>query len=177
MSGGGKLPDDVSFTHLDEELFDGAGATKRDLIDYLDAVQRSHPSLLNRPAAVCHPYPTWPAPVHAEEPSQIHTGLGAQSADLGRGVSTGSLVRPVQRSPYAALVRQPTGRGVPRHALQDRPSGAPRLSGARSGSAGGSAFCSGRYRQRTWSAKPSPKRAWLARSRPAVPRACTCSCR
>ena len=39
MSDGGKLPDDVSFTHLDEELFDGAGATKRDLIDYLDAVQ------------------------------------------------------------------------------------------------------------------------------------------
>ena len=38
MSGGDKLPDEVSFTHLDQELFDGAGATKRDLIDYLDAV-------------------------------------------------------------------------------------------------------------------------------------------
>ena len=31
MSGESKLPSDVSFTHLDEQLFDGAGATKRDL--------------------------------------------------------------------------------------------------------------------------------------------------
>jgi bifunctional non-homologous end joining protein LigD len=30
--------DDVALTHLDEPLFDGAGATKRDLVDYLDAV-------------------------------------------------------------------------------------------------------------------------------------------
>jgi len=30
--------DGVELTHLDEPLFDGAGATKRDLIDYLDAV-------------------------------------------------------------------------------------------------------------------------------------------
>ena len=28
----------VKLTHLDEPLFDGAGATKRDLVDYLDAV-------------------------------------------------------------------------------------------------------------------------------------------
>src|SRR6266567_1913460 len=28
----------VSLTHLDEPLFDGAGATKRDLVDYLEAV-------------------------------------------------------------------------------------------------------------------------------------------
>jgi bifunctional non-homologous end joining protein LigD len=28
----------VSLTHLDQPLFDGAGATKRDLVDYLDAV-------------------------------------------------------------------------------------------------------------------------------------------
>jgi bifunctional non-homologous end joining protein LigD len=30
--------DGVTLTHLDKELFDGAGATKRDLVDYLDAV-------------------------------------------------------------------------------------------------------------------------------------------
>src|SRR5216117_2873615 len=30
--------DGVSMTHLDEPLFDGADATKRDLVDYLDAV-------------------------------------------------------------------------------------------------------------------------------------------
>src|SRR5215208_2383575 len=53
MSGGGKLPDEVSFTHLDEELFDGAGATKRDLIDYLDAVQACIlPGLTDRPLSV-----------------------------------------------------------------------------------------------------------------------------
>ena len=53
MSDGGKLPDDVSFTHLDEELFDGAGATKRDLIDYLDAVQACIlPCLTDRPLSV-----------------------------------------------------------------------------------------------------------------------------
>ncbi len=28
----------VALTHLDEPLFDGADATKRDLVDYLDAV-------------------------------------------------------------------------------------------------------------------------------------------
>src|SRR3984893_4083990 len=29
---------EITLTHLDEPLFDGAGATKRDLVDYLDAV-------------------------------------------------------------------------------------------------------------------------------------------
>ncbi|HJY44628.1 MAG TPA: ATP-dependent DNA ligase, partial [Propionibacteriaceae bacterium] len=53
MSGGSRLPDDVSFTHLDQELFDGAGATKRDLIDYLDAVHACMlPNLTDRPLSV-----------------------------------------------------------------------------------------------------------------------------
>jgi bifunctional non-homologous end joining protein LigD len=53
MSGGDKLPAEVSFTHLDEELFDGAGATKRDLIDYLDAVHACMlPNLTDRPLSV-----------------------------------------------------------------------------------------------------------------------------
>jgi hypothetical protein len=38
MSGGGEQPDGVSLTNLDQPLFDGADATKRDLVDYLDAV-------------------------------------------------------------------------------------------------------------------------------------------
>src|SRR3974377_2115299 len=43
----------VSFTHLDEPLFDGAGATKRDLVDYLDAVSdRIIPVLEDRPLSV-----------------------------------------------------------------------------------------------------------------------------
>jgi bifunctional non-homologous end joining protein LigD len=35
---GGEMREGVSVTHLDQPLFDGAGATKRDLVDYLDAV-------------------------------------------------------------------------------------------------------------------------------------------
>ena len=62
MSDGGKLPDDVSFTHLDEELFDGAGATKRDLIDYLDAVQACIlPCLTDRPLSVIRVRPGQPS--------------------------------------------------------------------------------------------------------------------
>ena len=46
--------DGVALTHLDEPLFDGAGATKRDLVDYLDAVAGliSHiPAPAPRPSA------------------------------------------------------------------------------------------------------------------------------
>jgi bifunctional non-homologous end joining protein LigD len=45
--------DGVSLTNLDQPLFDGAGATKRDLVDYLDAVQqRIVPVLRDRPLSV-----------------------------------------------------------------------------------------------------------------------------
>jgi DNA ligase D len=43
----------VSLTNLDEPLFDGAGATKRDLIDYLESVaDRIIPELADRPLSV-----------------------------------------------------------------------------------------------------------------------------
>ncbi len=38
VAGGGEVRDGVSLTNLDQPLFDGAEATKRDLVDYLDAV-------------------------------------------------------------------------------------------------------------------------------------------
>src|SRR5436190_3834512 len=45
--------DGVSLTHLDEPLFDGAGATKRNLVDYLDAVAGLIlPELRGRPLSV-----------------------------------------------------------------------------------------------------------------------------
>ncbi|MEW6473581.1 MAG: ATP-dependent DNA ligase [Actinomycetota bacterium] len=48
-----EVRDDVPLTNLDQALFDGAGATKRDLVDYLDAVQdRIIPALRNRPLSV-----------------------------------------------------------------------------------------------------------------------------
>jgi bifunctional non-homologous end joining protein LigD len=43
----------VSLTNLDQELYEGAGATKRDLIDYLDAMgDRILPVLRDRPLSV-----------------------------------------------------------------------------------------------------------------------------
>jgi bifunctional non-homologous end joining protein LigD len=45
--------DGVSLTNLDQPLFDGAEATKRDLVDYLDAVRdRILPALEGRPLSV-----------------------------------------------------------------------------------------------------------------------------
>jgi bifunctional non-homologous end joining protein LigD len=45
--------DGVALTNLDQPLFDGAGATKRDLVDYLDAVaDRILPELRDRPLSV-----------------------------------------------------------------------------------------------------------------------------
>jgi len=44
---------EVQLTNLDQPLFDGAGATKRDLVDYLDAVRdRILPELRDRPLSV-----------------------------------------------------------------------------------------------------------------------------
>ena len=37
--GGDEVRDGVTLTNLDQPLFDGAEATKRDLVDYLDAVR------------------------------------------------------------------------------------------------------------------------------------------
>ena len=43
----------MEITHPDQELFDGAGATKRDLVDYLAAVaDRILPELAGRPLSV-----------------------------------------------------------------------------------------------------------------------------
>src|SRR3954453_14291073 len=45
--------DGVKLTNLDEPLFDGAEATKRDLVDYLDGVRdRILPELKDRPLSV-----------------------------------------------------------------------------------------------------------------------------
>src|SRR4026209_1776201 len=45
--------DGVALTNLDQPLFEGAGATKRDLVEYLDAVRdRILPVLEDRPLSV-----------------------------------------------------------------------------------------------------------------------------
>ena len=62
MSGGDDERAGVSFTHLDQELFDGSGATKRNLIDYLDAVSaRILRCLDDRPLSVIRIRPGQPA--------------------------------------------------------------------------------------------------------------------
>jgi bifunctional non-homologous end joining protein LigD len=50
---GDEVRDGVSLTNLDQPLFDGAGATKRNLVEYLDAVsERIIPVLRDRPLSV-----------------------------------------------------------------------------------------------------------------------------
>lgn len=50
---GAESREGVPLTNLDEVLFDGAGATKRDLVDYLDGVRdRIIPALEDRPLSV-----------------------------------------------------------------------------------------------------------------------------
>jgi bifunctional non-homologous end joining protein LigD len=53
MAAGGEERDGVSLTNLDQPLFDGSDATKRDLVDYLDAMaDRMVPVLRGRPLSV-----------------------------------------------------------------------------------------------------------------------------
>ena len=50
---GGEVRDGVPLTNLDQPLFEGAGITKRDLVNYLDAVgDRILPGLRDRPLSV-----------------------------------------------------------------------------------------------------------------------------
>ncbi|WP_341717399.1 ATP-dependent DNA ligase [Micromonospora sp. FIMYZ51] len=61
MSGAEKTRDGVALTNLDQVLFDGSGAVKRDLVDYLDAVaDRLVPQLRDRPLSVVRVRPGQP---------------------------------------------------------------------------------------------------------------------
>lgn len=61
MSGADATRDGVSLTNLDQPLFDGADVTKRDLVDYLDAVhERILPQLRGRPLSVIRVRPGQP---------------------------------------------------------------------------------------------------------------------
>jgi DNA ligase D len=56
-----EIRDEVELTNLDQPLFDGADATKRDLVDYLDAVRdRILPVLRDRPLSVIRVRPGQP---------------------------------------------------------------------------------------------------------------------
>ncbi len=62
MAATGEERDGVALTNLDQPLFDDAGATKRDLVDYLDAVRdRIIPVLHDRPLSVMRVRPGQPS--------------------------------------------------------------------------------------------------------------------
>ena len=62
----------VPLTNLDQPLFDGAGATKRDLVEYLDGVRdRILPVLEDRPLSVIRVH-RGPGSLHAEERAEVH---------------------------------------------------------------------------------------------------------
>ena len=69
--------DGVPLTNLDQPLFGEAEATKRDLVDYLDAVRdQILPVLADRPLSVIR-VAARPGAVHAEERAQVHPVVGA----------------------------------------------------------------------------------------------------
>ena len=173
--GAGEKRDGVPLTNLDQPLFDGADATKRDLVDYLDAVHdRIIPELRDRPLSVIRVRPR-PGAVHAEERPEVHAGVGADGAVWAeashREVSYAlcndrrtllwfANQRAVEYHPTLVRADRPDTAHLPRH--RPRPA-----------------------RPATRSRWP-PRAAHLvrqvladagltARSRPAAPRACTCS--
>ena len=83
--------DGVALTNLDQPLFDGAGATKRDLVDYLDAVaDRIIPALRDRPLSVIRvrrgQEPFMQKNVPKYTPDWVHDGA-AVGGELRREVS------------------------------------------------------------------------------------------
>src|SRR5580698_2322354 len=81
---GGFMPTpEATLTHLDEPLFDGADATKRDLIDYLEAVaDRLVPQLSGKPLSVIR--------VRAGQPPFMQKNVPAYAPEWIRTVSVWS---------------------------------------------------------------------------------------
>jgi hypothetical protein len=101
----GEMRDGVSLTNLDQPLFEGAGATKRDLVDYLDAVaDKIIAELRDRPLSVVRVRPGQGA-VHAEERAQVHPAVGADRVTMGREFPARGVLRAVRRPSHAAVVR------------------------------------------------------------------------
>src|SRR4029450_4114513 len=73
----------VSLTHLDDPLFDGAEATKRDLVDYVDRMaDRMVPHLRNRPLSVIR--------VRAGQPAFMQKNLPKDTPHWVESVSIGA---------------------------------------------------------------------------------------
>jgi DNA ligase D len=78
-AGEGESREGVELTNLDQPLFDGAGATKRDLVDYLDAISdRILPVLEDRPLSVIR--------VHRGQEAFMQTNVPKYTPDWVRTV-------------------------------------------------------------------------------------------
>ena len=130
--------DGVPLTNLDQPLFDGADATKRDLVDYLDAVSDRILPVLRGPAAVGDPGAAAARRRSCRRtcPSTPRTGCRRSPIWAEASQRRGRL-RAVQRPADAAVVRQPAGGRVPPDAGPGRPAGPPDPPGARPRPAGG----------------------------------------
>ena len=106
--------DGVELTNLDQPLFDGAGATKRALVDYFDAMADR---ILSRSSPIGRSRSSGSAP--ARRRSCRRTSRRAtpdwvrDDHRLGGGVEARGALRAVQRPPHAAVVRQPARRRAP----------------------------------------------------------------
>ena len=107
-----EMREGIGLTNLDQELFDGAGASKRDLVDYLDAVgERMVLQLRDRPLSVI-PVLLGQAPFMQKNVPK-YTPDWVTTVQLWRNLEASDLLCAVQRPQNAALVRQPTRRRVP----------------------------------------------------------------
>ena len=166
----------VELTHLDEPLFDGAGATKRDLIDYLDAVAGLIlPELRDRPLSVIRvragqrPFMQKNVPDYAP-PWMRTVTLWAESSKRE--------VRYALCDDRRTLLWLANQRAVEYHPTlylagrMDRPTYLVLDIDPPSGGEFGHAVAAARLVRQAL-AEPG----WPARSRPAGPRGCTCTCR
>ena len=85
----------MKLTNLDQPLSPDAGATKRDLVDYLDVIADPDAARVGGPAADRASNSARAGAVHAEERAEVHPGLGEDRPDMGRGVQAGGALRVV----------------------------------------------------------------------------------
>jgi hypothetical protein len=110
--------DGVSLSSLDQPLFDGADATKRDLVDYLDAVRdRILPVLKSpRPGAAPVPVDGHPFVLHRSWLAAQDWTLGQlvdalkEIAEIDAGVKSGAGTGPELLEAFLLARAEPPGR-------------------------------------------------------------------
>ena len=100
----------VSALDLDQPVFDGAGATKGDLVAYLDAVhERMLPELRDRALSVVRAR-LRPAGVHAEEPAEVRPRLDPDDDGVGERLQARGALPGLRRPADAASGWPTSGR-------------------------------------------------------------------